>query len=239
MVRKTSKEIKMSEIKQNVWTEPHLNLQSIHSDGYLRRILEIARLLDFVSFQPSHILPQTVAEFYLNMAPETVSTSITDSSTNTLVMVDLLEKATRVFHLRGEGKFPEAAGANEVVWEYNRFATDPSIKWVKGLNPLRTLIRPAFNFIAELVTKTIACHLGGHSSLTEFNVCDVSTICDSANGVKYNWANFCVHQLSEGAKDIKIASNPTKYAISGKLRYAGRISYALEQLFPNRALGGD
>lgn len=103
----------------------------------------------------------------------------------------------------------------------------------------RTLLHPPFNLITELVTKSIACHLGGHNGLTEFKIRVVSTICNSANDVKYNWASFFVHQLTEGAKDIKVAKDHTKYIISGKLRYAGRISYAIEQLFPNRAWGGD
>lgn len=95
----------MSKIKQQMWTEPHVNLKSIYPDGYLLWILETAGLLDFVSFQPSHILPRTVADFYLNMAPDTVSTSITDPSTNTLVTVNLLDMATRMFHLYEEGNF--------------------------------------------------------------------------------------------------------------------------------------
>lgn len=173
------------------------------------------------------------------MASNTISTSITDPSTDTLVSMDLLDIATQVFLLYGEGKFQEISGATKVVWGYRHFAAHPSVKWVKVLNPLRTLLRPPFNFIAELATKNIACHLGGHNGMTKFKIRAISTICDSANDIKYNWANFFVHQLSEGAKDIKIAEIPTKYTISGKLRCAVGISYALEQLFPNRTWGGD
>lgn len=91
-----------------------------------------------------------------------------------------------------------------------------------------------FNFLAELVTKTIAYHLGGHNSVTEFKVQAVSAICDSANGVAYNWSKIFIHQLMERAKEINMGNEARFYTVSGKLRYAGHISYALETLFPNR-----
>lgn len=157
------------------------------------------------------------------MVPNTASTSITDPSTNTIVPVSLLYITIEIFHLYGEGQSLEFVGT-EISREFRCFAGDPDIEWKTGLNPLKSLLCPPFSFIVEVVTKTMASHLGGHNGLAECRIRIVSAICDSTNSVKYNWANFFVYQLCKGAMDIIINDDPIMYAIYGKLRYVGCIS---------------
>lgn len=162
------------------------------------------------------------------------TTTITGSATNTLVLVNLLDIALKVFHLSQDGRSPEKAGAS-IKNEFKHFTADPAREWKLGSTPIKTLMRPPFNFLAELVTKTITGHLCGHNAVTEFKVRAMSAMCDLPNVIAYDWSNFFNHQLTEGAKEIKLGEEAGFYTISGKLKYAGCISYALETLFPNRA----
>lgn len=81
----------------------------------------------------------------------------------------------------------------------------------------------------------MASHIGGHFGINEVKIRAVYAICDSVEGVKYNWENWFINQLLEAGKDFIPCENDSSLCtLKAKLRYSRRISYALEKLFLGR-----
>lgn len=231
----------MSQLFKHLWVDLHIEITSLSPNSYMKNILRSARLLDFVTVKPKHLLPKAVFEFSINMNKDTATTAIIDPLITELMQIDLNDLSSTIFKLNGDSTKPESAGVNDFQSEFCRFSTDPNVVWRTGMWPIRDIVRPPFNHLAEIITKTLLCHWGGHNAVTEHKICTVSIICDSAGGAMYDWRNFFVHQIIEGAmmlnklKTQKFTNSPTNKF----LMFGGRISNALETLFPNMTMSVD
>lgn len=130
------------------------------------------------------MLPIVIAEFYLHLKEGSTETSITDPSTSKAVKVNLVEVA-RIFNLFNEGPNPKSARV-EIESEFKRFTEEPDDIWRTGLNALRQTLHSMFHLFAQLFTKTMASHIGGHSRISKVKIWAVSVFGDAVEGVKYN-----------------------------------------------------
>lgn len=99
----------MKDTHNNLIVEPHIVENTINPDRIFRRTLDTAGLLEFVTCQPTIILPIAVAEFNLHLEGRSIETSITNPSTGKVATINLFDVA-EVFHLFNEGPDPESAG---------------------------------------------------------------------------------------------------------------------------------
>lgn len=160
-------------------------------------------------------------------------TSIKDPTAMKRVQLKLVDVA-RLFKRNSEGDDPENTGIR-IDNEYQTFTVVEKADWSQPKLKLRSALQEPFNYIAELFTKNMASHVGGHTGISENKIRAVSAIYHAVNGKKYNWESWFTKQLHEIAKDfIPCESDPSQCTLQSKLRYSGKISYALEQLFPRR-----
>lgn len=71
----------MEQVKNNLLIEPHLDIRILNIDGFVRRTLDAAGLLEFVKLQPAHVHPTAIGEFFLNLGEDIPTTSITNPLT--------------------------------------------------------------------------------------------------------------------------------------------------------------
>lgn len=146
MGRKRTKEIQMKDAEKNHFIEPHLDENTLNPDRFFRRILIQAGLWEFVTSQPSNILPMAVVEFYLHLKEGSTVISIIDHSTGKADKIEIID-VVRVFKLSNEGTDPESARV-KIEAEFICFTEDPDAVRKTGLNALRHNQQSPFNYFA-------------------------------------------------------------------------------------------
>lgn len=81
----------------------------------------------------------------------------------------------------------------------------------------------------------MATHIGTHTGLTNAKIRAVSAMIDVVeNGKSYNWKAWFIKQLQQVGKNfVRIVGEPKLFEIKYKLRYSGRVLYAMQHIFPN------
>lgn len=126
-----------------------------------------------------------ITEFLLNLEEGADRTIILDPSTNQQVAVKVKD-VTSVFSLPNDGLDPLTAGIR-IDDEYKRFSIkEDADLYAKKSNLWAALLKP-LNYMAELYTKTMACHIGGHSNASGFKIRVVSAMVDGLKGTTYDW----------------------------------------------------